>query len=63
MGCGGLTEISGEGEYAGMVGAICFNGVLNFNKNDSGILSGSSKCTIALHTPIELIPPEGASIH
>ncbi|RKX36500.1 MAG: hypothetical protein DRP64_18575, partial [Verrucomicrobia bacterium] len=28
-GCGGLKEISGEGDYAGMVRSICFNGVFN----------------------------------
>jgi len=61
MGCGGLTETSGHGRYAGMVGAICFNGVLNFNKYNSGVLSGSSKCTIALHTPASLVPPKGLS--
>ena len=51
LGCGGLKEIAGEGPYAGMVGSICFNGVLNFNQNDLSVLTGSSKCTITLHTP------------
>ncbi len=58
MGCGILTEISGHGEYAGMVGSICFNGVLNFNKNDTGVVSGNSKCTIALHAPTKYIAHE-----
>ena len=51
LGCGGLKEIEGEGPYAGMVGSICFNGALNFNQNDPSTLTGSSKCTITLHTP------------
>ncbi|VAX06935.1 hypothetical protein MNBD_GAMMA25-1535 [hydrothermal vent metagenome] len=51
LGCGGLKEIAGKGKYAGMVGSICFNGVLNFNQNDTSVLTGSSKCTITLHTP------------
>ncbi|RDH85672.1 MAG: hypothetical protein DIZ80_01725 [endosymbiont of Galathealinum brachiosum] len=53
MGCGGLKEIAGEGKAAGMVGSICFNGVLNFNQNDPSQLTGSSKCTITLHTPAD----------
>jgi len=56
LGCGGLKEINGEGPYAGMVGSICFNGVLNFNQNDPSVLTGSSKCTITLHTPAVPIP-------
>jgi len=56
LGCGGLKEINGEGPYAGMVGSICFNGVLNFNANNSSVLTGSSKCTITLHTPVVPIP-------
>jgi len=51
MGCGGLKEVAGKGRLAGMVGSICFNGILNFNQNDQTVLSGSSKCTITLHTP------------
>jgi len=51
MGCGGLKEIAGKGKAAGMVGSICFNGALNFNQNDSSQLTGSSKCTITMHTP------------
>jgi hypothetical protein len=50
LGCGGLKETTGEGRLAGMVGSICFNGVLNFNQNDPTLLTGSSKCTITLHT-------------
>jgi len=60
LGCGGLTEISGEGKYAGMVGCICFNGVLNFTPATPQSLTGSSKCTITLHTPAQgPIPPTG----
>lgn len=58
LGCGGLKEVAGKGRYAGMVGSICFNGQLNFNQNNQMVLTGSSKCTIALHTPMDasLIP-------
>lgn len=58
MGCGGLKEVTGTGRYAGMVGSICFNGVLNFNQTDQSLLTGSSKCTITLHTPMnpKIIP-------
>ena len=51
LGCGGLKEIAGKGRLAGMVGSICFNGMLNFNQNDPSVLTGSSKCTLTLHTP------------
>lgn len=51
LGCGGLKGLAGEGRFAGMVGSICFNGQLNFNVNDQTVLTGSSKCTIALHSP------------
>jgi hypothetical protein len=51
LGCGGLKEIAGKGRLAGMVGSICFNGVLNFNQYDQTVLTGSSKCTVTLHTP------------
>jgi hypothetical protein len=57
LGCGGLKEISNEGDFAGMVGSICFNGVFNlpdFQTNFS--LSGGSDCTITLHTPVVPIP-------
>ncbi len=53
MGCGGLKEIAGKGKAAGMVGSICFNGTLNFNQNDPSQLTGSSKCTITMHTPAD----------
>lgn len=53
LGCGGLKEIAGKGKAAGMVGSICFNGVLNFDQNNPFVLSGSSKCTITVHTPID----------
>lgn len=51
LGCGGLKEIAGKGKAAGMVGSICFNGVLNFDQNNPFVLTGSSKCTITVHTP------------
>lgn len=53
LGCGGLKEVAGEGRLAGMVGSICFNGILNFNQNDQTVLTGSSKCTIVMHTPMD----------
>ena len=51
LGCGGLKEVAGKGHLAGMVGSICFNGMLNFNQFDQTVLTGSSKCTLVLHTP------------
>ena len=57
LGCGGLKEISGVGDFAGMVGSICFNGtftVPDFQTNFT--LTGGSDCTIALHTPVVPIP-------
>ena len=53
FGCGGLKEVAGKGRLAGMVGSICFNGVLNFNQNDPSTLTGSSKCTITMHPPAD----------
>jgi hypothetical protein len=53
MGCGGLKEVAGKGRLASMVGSICFNGILNFNKFDQTVLTGSSKCTLTLHTPMD----------
>ena len=52
LGCGGLQEVAGKGRLSGMVGSICFNGILNFNQNDQTVLTGSSKCTLVLHTPV-----------
>lgn len=52
MGCGGLRETAGKGRLANMVGSVCFNGILNFNTNDMTDLTGSSKCTITMHSPI-----------
>jgi hypothetical protein len=52
LGCGGLKETSGHGKYAGMVGSICFNGTLNFSPANPLQLTGASKCTITLHTPV-----------
>jgi len=51
LGCGGLEETAMTGKFAGMIGSICFNGVINFDQNDPSKLTGSSKCTITLHTP------------
>lgn len=56
LGCGGLKETSGQGKYAGMVGSICFNGALNFNAANPLQLTGGSKCTITLHTPVPGTP-------
>ena len=53
LGCGGLKEVAGKGRLAGMVGSICFNGMLNFNQFDQTVLTGSSKCTLTLHTPMD----------
>jgi len=55
MGCGGLKEIAGKGRLANMVGSICLNGVFNYNINDHAKLTGSSKCTITMHTPLDSI--------
>lgn len=55
LGCGGLKGI--EGPMKGMVGSICFNGVFNvpdFQTNFT--LTGSSNCTIVMHTPIVPVP-------
>lgn len=60
LGCGGLKDVSGVGEFAGMVGSICFNGVFNLpNLNDPNtvpVLTGGSNCTITMHTPVVPIP-------
>jgi len=53
LGCGGLREVNGKGRVANMVGSICFNGVMVFNKYDQTVLTGSSKCSITLHTPYD----------
>jgi len=52
LGCGGLKEIAGKGRVANMVGSVCFNGIFNYNMYDQTKLTGSSKCTITMHTPI-----------
>jgi len=61
MGCAGLRETAIQGRYAGMVGSICFNGVFNFDVSDPTVipntLTGSSSCTIVLHTPVSPLPP------
>lgn len=53
LGCGGLKEVAGKGRLAGMVGSVCFNGVFNYNTNDMTKLTGASKCTITMHTPLD----------
>lgn len=53
LGCGGLQEVAGKGRLSGMIGSICFNGILNFNQYDQTVLTGSSKCTLVLHTPVK----------
>ena len=58
MGCGGLKEVAGKGHLANMVGSVCFNGVFNFNKFDQSVLTGSSKCTITMHTPMPQPPSQ-----
>jgi len=62
MGCAGLRETANKGPYAGMVGLICFNGVFNFDVSDPtkipATLTGSSSCTIVLHTPMQSLPPQ-----
>jgi hypothetical protein len=52
LGCGGLKEVAGKGRLANMVGSVCFNGVLNYNMFDLTSLTGASKCTITMHTPL-----------
>ena len=60
MGCAGLRETANRGRHAGMVGSICFNGVFNFDVSDPtsipDTLTGSSSCTIVLHTPVQSLP-------
>jgi len=57
LGCGGLKDISGVGDFAGMVGSICFNGVFNVPDFQSNfVLTGGSNCTITMHTPVVPIP-------
>jgi len=53
LGCGGLKEVAGKGRLAGMVGSVCFNGIMNFNMYDQTKLTGASKCTITMHTPLD----------
>jgi hypothetical protein len=63
MGCAGLREVAGKGAYANKVGSICFNGEFNFDVSDPttipATLTGSSGCTIVLHTPVVPLPPLG----
>ncbi len=57
LGCGGLKDISGTGEFAGMVGSICFNGVFNVPDFQTNfVLTGGSNCTITMHSPVVPIP-------
>ena len=61
-GCAGLRETANMGRYAGKVGSICFNGVFDFDVSDPttipATLTGSSNCTIVLHTPVTALPPQ-----
>jgi hypothetical protein len=58
LGCGGL--VGTKGPLKDTVGSVCFNGVFNvpgdIMDNPNAMLTGSSNCTITLHTPV--IPPE-----
>jgi hypothetical protein len=49
-GCAGLREVSGAGDYAGMVGTLCLNGTFSFDQAFNGV--GVSNCTIAIHDPL-----------
>ena len=49
-GCAGMREVSGQGNYANMVGTLCLNGTFVFEPNFNGI--GVSNCTIVLHHPV-----------
>lgn len=57
-GCSGLRETASKGLLAGKVGSICFNGVFNFNVGNLPYslkhITGSSDCTITMHTPMQV---------
>lgn len=48
-GCEGIREVSGEGDYANMIGSLCLNGTFSFQPNFDG--KGVSNCTLVLHDP------------
>ena len=48
-GCEGIVEVSGEGDYANMIGTLCLNGTFSFEPNFDGV--GVSNCTLVLHNP------------
>ncbi|MBW2208865.1 MAG: hypothetical protein JRG79_18330 [Deltaproteobacteria bacterium] len=48
-GCEGIHEVSGEGDYANMIGTLCLNGTFSFQQNFDG--KGVSNCTLVLHDP------------
>ena len=48
-GCQGVHEVSGEGDYANMIGSLCLNGTFSFQPNFDG--KGVSNCTLILHKP------------
>ena len=48
-GCEGIREVSGEGDYANMIGSLCLNGTFSFEPDFDGV--GVSNCTLVLHNP------------
>lgn len=48
-GCEGIREVSGQGDYANMIGSLCLNGTFSFQPNFDG--KGVSNCTLVLHDP------------
>ena len=48
-GCEGIREVSGEGDYANMIGTLCLNGTFSFEPDFDGV--GVSNCTLVLHDP------------
>ena len=48
-GCEGIREVSGEGDYANMIGSLCLNGTFSFEPDFDGV--GVSNCTLILHDP------------
>ena len=48
-GCEGIVEVSGEGDYANMIGSLCLNGTFSFDPEFNGV--GVSNCTLVLHNP------------
>ena len=48
-GCEGIREVSGQGDYANMIGSLCLNGTFSFQPNFDG--KGVSNCTLVIHDP------------